>query len=184
MHAFQSARTDAPDRFEWVVLINGIARTVSLVLGGQGLGVRLDDRRTLLMTDADWRPGQPQLSAVLDGRPFTVEVKPRPDGYVIRHRAARERVRVLSPEVAGFYARLPERKPPDMGKMIISPMPGLMVSVDVAAGDEVKAGQAVAVIEAMKMQNIIRAERDATVKSVGVKAGDSVAADDVLIEFA
>jgi propionyl-CoA carboxylase alpha chain len=67
--------------------------------------------------------------------------------------------------------------------MIISPMPGLMVSVDVAPGQEVKAGQAVAVIEAMKMQNIIRAERDATVKAVSAKAGDSVAADDVLIEF-
>ncbi|MBN8552924.1 MAG: acetyl/propionyl/methylcrotonyl-CoA carboxylase subunit alpha [Caulobacterales bacterium] len=184
MHAFQTARTDAPDRFEWTVLINGVARTVSLDLGGQGLGIRFDDGRTLLMTDADWRPGQPQLSAVLDGRPFTVEVKRRPDGYVIRHRAARERVRVLSPEVAGFYARLPERNAPDMGRMIISPMPGLMVSVDVAPGDEVKAGQTVAVIEAMKMQNIIRAERDATVKTVGVKAGDSVAADDVLIEFA
>ena len=184
MHAFQSARTGAPDRFDWTVLINGEARYVQLDLTGEGLGVTFDDGRSLLMTDADWRPGDPQLSAVLDGRPFTVEVKRRPDGYVIRHRAAQERVRVLSPETAGFYARLPERKPPDTGKMIISPMPGLIVSVDVAPGQEVKAGQAVAVIEAMKMQNIIRAERDATVRSVSVKAGDSVAADDLLIEFA
>lgn len=183
MHAFERARTDAPDRFDWTVLINGVARDVHLDLTGEGLGVRFDDGRILLMTDADWRPGSPQLSAVLDGRPFTVEVKNRPDGYVIRHRAARERVRVLSPEVAAFYARLPERKAPDTDKMIISPMPGLMVSVDVAPGQEVKAGQAVAVIEAMKMQNIIRAERDATVKAVSAKAGDSVAADDVLIEF-
>lgn len=183
MHAFERARTDAPDRFDWTVLINGVARDVHLDLTGEGLGVRFDDGRILLMTDADWRPGSPQLSAVLDGRPFTVEVKKRPDGYVIRHRAARERVRVLSPEVAAFYARLPERKAPDTDKMIISPMPGLMVSVDVAPGQEVKAGQAVAVIEAMKMQNIIRAERDATVKAVSAKAGDSVAADDVLIEF-
>ncbi|MBN8529192.1 MAG: acetyl/propionyl/methylcrotonyl-CoA carboxylase subunit alpha [Caulobacterales bacterium] len=184
MHAFQSARTGAPDRFDWTVLINGEARYVQLDLTGEGLGVTFDDGRSLLMTDADWRPGDPQLSAVLDGRPFTVEVKRRPDGYVIRHRAAQERVRVLSPETAGFYARLPERKPPDTGKTIISPMPGLIVSVDVAPGQEVKAGQAVAVIEAMKMQNIIRAERDATVRSVSVKAGDSVAADDLLIEFA
>jgi len=183
MHAFERARTDAPDRFEWSVLINGVTHRVRLDLTGDGLGVQMDDGRRLLMTDADWRPGSPQLSAVLDGRPFTVEVKPRPDGYTIRHRAARERVRVLSPEVAAFYARLPERKAPDTGKMIISPMPGLMVSVDVVPGQEVKTGQAVAVIEAMKMQNIIRAERDATVKAVSAKAGDSVAADDVLIEF-
>ena len=184
MHAFECARTDAPDRFDWTVLVNGVAHDVELNLTGEGLGIQFGDGRDLLMTDADWRPGSPQLSAVLDGRPFTVEVKRRPDGYVIRHRAARERVRVLSPEVAAFYARLPERKAADTGKMILSPMPGLMVSVDVVPGQEIKAGQAVAVIEAMKMQNIIRAERDATVKTVSAKAGDSVAADDVLIEFA
>ena len=72
----------------------------------------------------------------------------------------------------------------DTGKLIVSPMPGLLVSIEVEPGQEVKAGQAVAVIEAMKMQNIIRAERDATVKAVGAKPGDSVAADEVLIEFA
>ena len=136
------------------------------------------------MTDADWRPGQPQLSAVLDGRPFIAEVRRRPDGYDIRHRAARERVRVFTPEAAAFYARLPERQAPDTGKLIVSPMPGLVVSIDVTPGQEVKTGQAVAVIEAMKMQNIIRAERDATVKTVGAKPGDSVAADEILIEFA
>ncbi len=184
MHAFERARTDAPDRFDWTVLIDGTTHEVHLDLTGEGLGIHHDDGRLMLMTDADWRPGLPQLNATLDGRPFTVEVKRRPDGYDIRHRAARKRVRVLSPQVAGFYAGLPERKAPDTAKMILSPMPGLMVSVDVEPGQEIKAGQAVAVIEAMKMQNILRAERDATVKSVLVKAGDSVAADDILIEFA
>jgi propionyl-CoA carboxylase alpha chain len=157
---------------------------VSLDLTGEGLIIRLDDGRSLMMTDADWRPGQPQLSAILDGRPYTAEVRKKADGYVIRHRAARERVRVLTPEAAAFYGRLPERKAADTGKLIVSPMPGLVVSVDVEPGQEVKAGQAVAVIEAMKMQNIIRAERDATVKAVGARPGDSVAADEVLIEFA
>jgi propionyl-CoA carboxylase alpha chain len=68
--------------------------------------------------------------------------------------------------------------------MVISPMPGLVVSIDVAEGQEVRAGEAVAVIEAMKMQNIIRAERDGVVKAVSARAGDSVAADEVLVEFA
>ncbi|WP_282009347.1 acetyl-CoA carboxylase biotin carboxylase subunit [Brevundimonas aveniformis] len=184
MHAFERARTDAPDRFDWTVLIDGTTHDVRLDLTGEGLGIRYDDGRVVLMADADWRPGLPQLTATLDRRPFTVEIKRRADGYDIRHRAARKRVRVLSPQVAGFYAGLPERKAPDTAKMILSPMPGLMVSVDVEPGQDIKAGQAVAVIEAMKMQNILRAERDATVKSVLVKAGDSVAADDVLIEFA
>ncbi len=184
MHAFERARTDAPERFEWTVLLSGETHSVSLDLTGEGLVIHLDDGRSLIMTDADWRPGQPQLSAVLDGRPYTAEVRKKPDGYDIRHRAARRRVRVLTPEAAAFYGRLPERQAPDTGKMIISPMPGLVVSIDVEPGQEVKSGQAVAVIEAMKMQNIIRAERDATVKSVGAKAGDSVAADEILIEFA
>ena len=184
MHAFERARTDAPDRFDWTVLLDGQTHQVALDLTGEGLIIRLDTGRSLMMTDADWRPGQPQLSAILDGRPYTAEVRKKPDGYVIRHRAARERVRVLTPEAAAFYGRLPERKAADTGKLIVSPMPGLVVSVDVEPGQEVKAGQAVAVIEAMKMQNIIRAERDATVKAVGAKPGDSVAADEVLIEFA
>jgi propionyl-CoA carboxylase alpha chain len=68
--------------------------------------------------------------------------------------------------------------------MIISPMPGLVVSMDVALGQEVKEGEVVCVIEAMKMQNIIRAERDGLVKAVSAKSGDSVAADEVLVEFA
>ena len=184
MHAFERARTDAPDRFEWTVLLGGEAHQVALDLTGEGLIIHMDDGRSLMMTDADWRPGQPQLSAILDGRPYTAEVRRKPDGYDIRHRAARQRVRVLTPEAAAFYARLPERKAADTGKLIVSPMPGLVVSVEVEPGQEVKAGQAVAVIEAMKMQNIIRAERDATVKAVGAKPGDSVAADEVLIEFA
>ncbi len=77
-----------------------------------------------------------------------------------------------------------EKVPPDLSKFLLCPMPGLVVSIDVAPGQEVKEGETVAVIEAMKMQNIIKAERDGLVKAVGPKAGDSVAADDVLVEFA
>jgi propionyl-CoA carboxylase alpha chain len=72
----------------------------------------------------------------------------------------------------------------DTSRLVLSPMPGLVVAVEVVAGQEVKAGQTLCIIEAMKMQNIIRAERDGTLKSVGAKAGDSVGADDVLAEFA
>ncbi|RYG94898.1 MAG: biotin/lipoyl-binding protein, partial [Alphaproteobacteria bacterium] len=82
-----------------------------------------------------------------------------------------------------LYARLPERQPADTSKLIQSPMPGLVVSVAVVPGQEVKTGETVAVIEAMKMQNILKAERDGVVKAVSVKAGDPVAADDVLVEF-
>ena len=83
-----------------------------------------------------------------------------------------------------LHEKLPPKKAADTSKMVLSPMPGLVVTLDVAAGQQVRQGEAVAVIEAMKMQNIIRAERDGVVKAVGVKVGDSVAADEVLVELA
>ena len=103
---------------------------------------------------------------------------------MVRHRAAALRVLVLTPVSADLHGRLPEKTPPDTSRLVVSPMPGLVVSMDVKVGDEVKEGQVICVIEAMKMQNILRAERDGVVKTLGAKAGDSVAADDVLAEFA
>ncbi|HYG25272.1 MAG TPA: biotin/lipoyl-containing protein, partial [Caulobacteraceae bacterium] len=101
-----------------------------------------------------------------------------------RHRAAKAKVLVLTPRSAELHEKLPEKQAADTSKMIISPMPGLVVSMDVTQGQEVKEGEVVCVIEAMKMQNIIRAERDGVVKTVSAKGGDSVAADEVLVEFA
>jgi propionyl-CoA carboxylase alpha chain len=111
-------------------------------------------------------------------------VKPAAEGFIIRHRAAKAHVLVLTERSAELHEKLPPKQAADTSKMILSPMPGLVVSLDVVVGQEVSSGQQVAIIEAMKMQNIIRAERDGVVKTVGSKAGDSVAADEVLVEFA
>jgi len=92
-------------------------------------------------------------------------------------------VLVLTPLSAELHARLPKREPADTSKLIISPMPGLVISLHVELGQEVQAGETVVIIEAMKMQNIIKAERTGVVKMLGAKAGDSVAADEVLVEF-
>ena len=108
---------------------------------------------------------------------------PLPEGYRVRHRAASERVLILSPVSAELHKRLPRKMAADTSKLVVAPMPGLVVSVDVALGDEVKSGQVICVLEAMKMQNIIRAERDGVIKTLNAKAGESVAADDVLAEF-
>jgi len=91
---------------------------------------------------------------------------------------------VLTPRSAELHERLPPRVAADTSKTVLSPMPGLVVTLDVVVGQQVRTGEAVAVIEAMKMQNIIRAERDGVVKAVNAAAGDSVAADEVLVEFA
>jgi len=173
------------ERDAWQVSIDGHAREAEAANTEAGLEIELTgEGRTLRLESTDWTPGRPQFKGVLNGRIFTATVKPAADGFVIRHRAAEARVKVLTPKVAALYARLPEKVPADTSRMVISPMPGLVVSIDVAAGQEVKEGETVAVIEAMKMQNIIKAERDGVVKSVGPKAGDSVAADEVLVEFA
>jgi propionyl-CoA carboxylase alpha chain len=91
---------------------------------------------------------------------------------------------LCTPLQAELHARLPEKQKPDTSKLIMSPMPGLVVSVSVAVGQEVKSGEAVCIVEAMKMQNIIRAEADGVVKTVNAAAGASVAADEILVEFA
>jgi propionyl-CoA carboxylase alpha chain len=180
----------APVRVEFVVVIGEHKRTVKL--SGEGLALDIElvgEGRRLGLESVDWRPGQRLFKAVLTagegpGHAFSLETRPALEGFVIRHRAAKANVLVLTPLSAELHERLPKKQAADTSRLIVSPMPGLVVSLDVTPGREVKAGEAVAVIEAMKMQNIIKAERDGVVKSVGVKAGDSVAADEVLVEFA
>ena len=185
MHRKITARS-APQllRDEWIVIIGHDERRVKLSNGGDAFRVTFDDGRSLSLTDMDWKPGQPLFRGALDGVAFTVAVKPAPEGFVIRHRAATQKVLVLTPRSAELHRKLPPKPAADTSKLILSPMPGLVVTLDVIPGQAVQAGQAVAVVEAMKMQNIIRAERDGIVKAVGAKAGDSVAADEVLVEFA
>jgi propionyl-CoA carboxylase alpha chain len=183
MHRTLLARA-APDqlRQDWIVVVGHEKRQVRVTGNGGGLVIEAGGKK-LHLEDVAWRPGQPSFRGALDGEAFTAEVRPAAEGFVIRHRASTLHVLVLTPRSADLHEKLPPRKAADTSKMVLSPMPGLVVSLDVAVGQEVRAGQAVAVIEAMKMQNIIRAERDGVVKAVNAKSGDSVAADEVLVEF-
>jgi propionyl-CoA carboxylase alpha chain len=177
-----------PVRDDWIVAVGPAKRRV--VLAGsqtgehQKLSVELpDEGRTLVLETIDWRPGKPVFKGRLDGQAFTVQVTPAAEGFVIRHRAAKAKVLVLTPRSAQLHDKLPDKKAADTSKLVLSPMPGLVVSMDVALGQQVREGEVVCVLEAMKMQNIIRAERDGLVKAVNAKAGDPVAADEVLVEF-
>jgi propionyl-CoA carboxylase alpha chain len=184
------ASGDPSDRTDWIVLIaegndKGEPHGISLSYDDDE-ALTLDlvgEDRALKLSQIDWRPGMAQFRAVLDDEPFTAEVRRVADGFDIRHRAVRARVRVLSPRLAELHARLPIKVAADTSKLIQSPMPGLVVAIPVVVGQEVKTGETVAIIEAMKMQNILKAERDGVVKAVSAKAGDPVAADDVLVEF-
>jgi propionyl-CoA carboxylase alpha chain len=170
-------------RDDWIVVAGHEKRACRVVADNGSFAVEHDGKRFRL-EDVQWRPGQPVFRGRFDGQDFSVAVKPAAEGFVIRHRATTLHVLVLTPRSAELHEKLPPKKAADTSKMVLSPMPGLVVSIDVAQGQEVKTGEVVAVLEAMKMQNIIRAERDGVVKSVGVKSGDSVAADEVLVEFA
>lgn len=174
---------DPSERAEWTVLVDKAAYEVEVGYDeAEDLTVIIDDEETTL-SEIDWRPGQSLFRAVLNDEAFTVEVKRAADGFDIRSRATKARVRIVRPEVAALYALLPEKQAADTSKLTLSPMPGLVVDIPVVEGQEVKTGETVAIIEAMKMQNILKAERDGKVKSVKAKAGDPVAADDVLVEF-
>jgi propionyl-CoA carboxylase alpha chain len=133
--------------------------------------------------DTAWRPGKPTMDAVVDGRAVTVRISAVPDGFDLRLRGTSARVFVLRPRTAELLQRLPVKAAADTSRMIVSPMPGLVVSVSVEPGQDVKSGEAVMVVEAMKMQNIIRAERDGKIAKINVTAGASVAADEVLLEL-
>ncbi len=172
-------------RQDWVITVGETRRAVTLSPSAHGMDIEMPgEGRSLALREVEWRPGSPVFRGVLDGVAFALEAKPAAEGFVIRQRAATARVLVLTPLSAELHERLPKRPPADTSKMIVSPMPGLVVSLDVKEGQEVKEGETVAIIEAMKMQNIIKTERDGVVKTVGPKAGDSVAADEILVEFA
>ena len=104
-------------------------------------------------------------------------------GFNIRFRGADLKVHVRSPRQAELAKLMPEKLPPDTSKMLLCPMPGLIVKVDVAVGDEVQEGQALCTVEAMKMENILRAEKKSVVTKINAGAGDSLAVDDVIMEF-
>jgi propionyl-CoA carboxylase alpha chain len=130
-----------------------------------------------------WAPGQRLLSVTVDGRHRIVQVRRSGRDWELQTRGRTHRVQVLSPHVADLARHMIEKVPPDLSRLLLAPMPGLLTRLDVKVGDKVEPGQSVAVMEAMKMENILRSARAATVKATPAKAGDSVAVDQVIVEF-
>jgi propionyl-CoA carboxylase alpha chain len=130
-----------------------------------------------------WQPGNPLLRCDLNGKPACLQIQRLALGYRLSHGGSQADIKVLTPYAAELDALMPVKEPPDLSKYLLSPMPGLLVSVAVAAGQEVRAGEELAVVEAMKMENILRAERDGIVAAVHAKSGDSLAVDQKILEF-
>ena len=130
-----------------------------------------------------WTPGQRLLGLTIGGRQRTVQVARNGRKWELTTRGATHKVQVLDPHVAELSVHMIEKAPPDLSRLLLAPMPGLVTRLDVKTGDKVEPGQTVAIMEAMKMENILRAPKAATVKATPVKAGESVAVDQVIVEF-
>ena len=124
------------------------------------------------------------VDGLIDGQAIAVQVRPVANGFRLAHRGVETRAYVYTEREAAAARLMPAKKPPDTGKPLLCPMPGLVRSIEVKEGQEVKAGETLAVVEAMKMENVLRAERDGTVKTINAKPGDSLAVDAVILEFA
>jgi propionyl-CoA carboxylase alpha chain len=124
------------------------------------------------------------LRVRVDEHVSTVQVERLPgSAFRLVHRGVVRHVQVLSPRAAELLALMPEKKAQDTSRLLLSPMPGLLASVAVTQGQEVKAGEALAIVEAMKMENVLRAERDGRVARIRANPGDSLAVDQVILEF-
>ncbi|UNK36782.1 acetyl/propionyl/methylcrotonyl-CoA carboxylase subunit alpha [Shinella sp. H4-D48] len=146
-----------------------------------------DDYHALATTDAvesEWRPGDAVWRGAVDGKSVTAQLRPLRNGMRIDWQGLSVRTRVFAPRLAELDALMPVKLPPDTSKMLLCPMPGLVVSISVQEGQEVKAGETLAVVEAMKMENVLRAERDLTVGPIRARPGESLAVDAVIMEFA
>ncbi len=172
---------------ERVVLIDGEPTPV-VVEGGVGLQVSVsiiegDVIGERVEIDSNWWPGQPLWVGTVDDYEVAVQVRPILNGYQLSWRGTTAKAYVYTRREAELAALMPEKQPPDLTKFLLCPMPGLVKQINVEEGAEVQAGDALAVVEAMKMENVLRAERDGRVKAVKAAPGDSLAVDEVIIEF-
>jgi propionyl-CoA carboxylase alpha chain len=168
---------------ERVVRIDGGVEHRVRIKSYKGGTLALLDAGELIDIVGRWVPGQRLLTAIVDGRKRIVQVRRVGRNWELQTRGASHRVQVLSPHVAELSHFMIEKPAPDLSRLLLAPMPGLLTKLDVAVGDKVEPGQPVAVMEAMKMENILRAPKAATVKATPAKAGDSLAVDQVIVEF-
>lgn len=148
------------------------------------IGVRFDGKTAVRHLESSWKPGEPLWAGTLDSKPVAVQVRTIPNGFALSYRGVEAKAYVFTEREAAYARLMPVKQAANTAKLVLCPMPGLVVSIAVAEGQEVKAGETVAVVEAMKMENVLRAEIDGTVKKINAKPGDSLAVDAVILEFA
>ncbi len=180
-----SGRMDNHERHvgtDWVVSLQGQDYPLRIEADKAGATVHFDGGGHHRV-ESNWTPGQPLAVLDVDGKPLVLKTDKIPNGFRIRTRGADMAVHVRTPRQHELALLMPEKLGADTSKMLLCPMPGLVVKVDVAVGDTVQEGQALCTVEAMKMENILRAEKKAVVAKINAGPGDSLAVDDVIMEF-
>ncbi|WP_156408361.1 MULTISPECIES: acetyl/propionyl/methylcrotonyl-CoA carboxylase subunit alpha [unclassified Ensifer] len=168
--------------YDWVVNLADMDFALTSGASADGAYVRFEDGTSASIA-GDWTPGRTLATFNIDNQPMSVKVELTGTAIRLRWRGIDVIARVRSPRVAELAKLMPKKLPPDTSRMLLCPMPGVITSVTVRAGDTVEAGQSLAIVEAMKMENILRAEKRATVKRVAVIAGASLAVDELIMEF-
>ena len=179
-----SGRMDNHERHvgaDWNVALQGQSFDTVIVADKLGADVILAGQT--IRVEGNWTPGDILARMTVGGAPLVIKIGKIPGGFRVRYRGADLKVHVRTPRQAELAALMPEKLSPDTSKLLLCPMPGLIVKVDVAVGDEVQDGQALCTVEAMKMENILRAEKKGIVSKVNAAAGDSLAVDDIILEF-
>ncbi|WP_170409075.1 acetyl-CoA carboxylase biotin carboxylase subunit [Ruegeria arenilitoris] len=180
-----SGRMDNHERkvgTDWTVTLQGQDFELAIEADHDGSTVTFTDGAVMRVA-SDWTPGDQLALLDVDGAPLVLKVGKISGGFRIRNRGADLKVHVRTPRQAELAKLMPEKVPPDTSKMLLCPMPGLIVKIDVEIGQEVQEGQALCTVEAMKMENILRAEKKGVVAKINAGPGDSLAVDDVIIEF-
>jgi len=179
-----SGRMDNHERkvgADWVVSLQGQSYDTMIKADKEGSDVTIDGKT--LRVEGDWTPGDMLARMTVNGSPLVLKIGKISGGFRVRYRGADLKVHVRSPRQAELAKLMLDKIPADTSKMLLCPMPGLIVKVNVSLGDEVQEGQALCTVEAMKMENILRAEKKGIILKINASAGDSLAVDAVIMEF-
>ena len=198
--AVEMLRKDRLDRFktrvkphsgvlktDWVVRVGDARIPIQVVSGAVGLPLSLDvmiDDGEIIKIASNWTPGEAVWSGTIGGAQVYAQVRPVLNGVSIAWQGLSVSAKVMSPRIAALDAKMLVKVPPDTSNVLLCPMPGVVVSIAVKEGQEVKAGETLAIVEAMKMENVLRAEKDLVVAKINASQGENLAVDAVIMEFA
>ena len=177
----QTRRFEIETNSAWVAVANDTQYPLTISASDHGYDVNHEGSHYSVLLD--WQIGQPIVSAVVNGQAVAVQIDASKAGYRTFHRGAETQMQIISPQAAALSRHMIAKIPPDLSRFLLSPMPGLLIRMSAKVGEEVKAGEELAVVEAMKMENSLRAEEDVVIAQVMAHEGDSLTVDQTILEF-